>query len=366
MADIADALTNSLSRNGEGGMLVPMTFGDGFMTAPGIAFSTEPSLGFWRAASKDLQVAVASQSRMRWTENGVDVWDPTVLPSGNWVALVSPTGLSLPYLKLTGGVITGNVQLNNGGAITQLGPTNAASNTTYNTDTSATYDTSTAAIPHIFKTGAVARFTVNSAGAEVPTGLVLTLWNPANNGFNQMFCGAAAANYFVGGTVTEHAFYTASVLQAAINATGLTLGVLIGTNRIDILGANNEVATYNDGMTVRSLNQTVWSKYGWAGINTVTSFGFAVNDAKIGFVDANGFNVLTGKSFFAGATAAISNVTVGSILGLKMRDSEGWKGPALYHNDAAQQSGQVVVTTSDPGVGPGVYAPGTIVLVRDA
>jgi hypothetical protein len=332
MADIADALTNSLSRNGEGGMLVPIPFGDGFMTAPGISFSLEPSLGFWRAASKDLQVTVASQSRMRWTENGVDIWDPSILPSGNWVALSGATGLN--FLPLAGGTITGSLDVD--------GALNVDGLTFFNDDV------------------------VFTDTVSVNTGKTFTLWNPAMDGFNQMFCGAAAANYFVGGTVTEHAFYTASTLQAAINATGLTLGVLIGTNRIDILGANNEVATFNDGMTIRSLNQTVWSKYGWAGINTVTNFGFAVNDAKVGFFDANGLNVLTGKSFFAGATAAMSNVTVGSILGLKMRDSEGWKGPALYHNDAAQTSGQVVVTTSDPGVGPGVYAPGTIVLVRDA
>jgi len=48
MADIAAALTASLSRNGQGGMLSPVYFQDGTQSAPGIAFTNETTLGFAR------------------------------------------------------------------------------------------------------------------------------------------------------------------------------------------------------------------------------------------------------------------------------------------------------------------------------
>lgn len=50
MTDIADALTDSLSRTGLGGMLVPFKIADGTLPAPGLAFSNETGLGIRRSA----------------------------------------------------------------------------------------------------------------------------------------------------------------------------------------------------------------------------------------------------------------------------------------------------------------------------
>ena len=48
MPDIASALTNSLSRNGQGGMLAPLQFADGSFNAPSITFTQQPTLGIYR------------------------------------------------------------------------------------------------------------------------------------------------------------------------------------------------------------------------------------------------------------------------------------------------------------------------------
>jgi hypothetical protein len=57
--DIATALTNSLSRNGEGGMLAPFRLSDGSVSAPGIAFTNEPSSGFYRPGASQVGLAVS-------------------------------------------------------------------------------------------------------------------------------------------------------------------------------------------------------------------------------------------------------------------------------------------------------------------
>jgi hypothetical protein len=51
MSDIANELTNSLSRNGLGGMLAPLTFANGTLTEPSIAFTTETTLGFYKPSA---------------------------------------------------------------------------------------------------------------------------------------------------------------------------------------------------------------------------------------------------------------------------------------------------------------------------
>lgn len=60
LSDIAQAITESLSRNGEGGMLVPMSFTDGNVTVPGIAFTNQSNTGFFRAGSRDVRTAAVT------------------------------------------------------------------------------------------------------------------------------------------------------------------------------------------------------------------------------------------------------------------------------------------------------------------
>lgn len=56
--DIAAALTDSLSRTGQGGMQYPLTFGDGTVSAPGIAWTNETGSGLYRAGAADTRLTL--------------------------------------------------------------------------------------------------------------------------------------------------------------------------------------------------------------------------------------------------------------------------------------------------------------------
>jgi hypothetical protein len=84
MADIAGALTDSLSRSGDGGMLVPFANLDGDVALPGMTWALEPSTGFYRESNNDMQAGVAGARVTRWfndsaTANGeqnpFQIWD---------------------------------------------------------------------------------------------------------------------------------------------------------------------------------------------------------------------------------------------------------------------------------------------------
>lgn len=57
--DIAAAMTDSLSRSGKGGMLVPFKVPNGSAAAPGYTFNAEPSSGMYRAGTGDVRISVS-------------------------------------------------------------------------------------------------------------------------------------------------------------------------------------------------------------------------------------------------------------------------------------------------------------------
>jgi hypothetical protein len=74
MNDLKTALTDSLSRTGQGGMNVPLLFSSGSVTAPGIAFADESNSGMWRAALGDIQITVEGVPTMRFNNGVSSVW----------------------------------------------------------------------------------------------------------------------------------------------------------------------------------------------------------------------------------------------------------------------------------------------------
>jgi hypothetical protein len=68
--DMASAFTDSLSRSGLGGMLVPFTLVDGSAAAPAFSFQSETNTGFYRAASGEMDVSVGGTRLSRWTSAG--------------------------------------------------------------------------------------------------------------------------------------------------------------------------------------------------------------------------------------------------------------------------------------------------------
>ena len=116
MADVATALTDSLSRTGSGGMLVPFLNADGSVALPGISFVNEPSSGIYRAAANDIRFSVAGVDKARVTSDAINPLDifvggmfvPVVneggdyTPSGTWDFVGLVTFDALP-VTITGG-----------------------------------------------------------------------------------------------------------------------------------------------------------------------------------------------------------------------------------------------------------------------
>lgn len=70
MPDIGNELTDSLSRSGQGGMLVPLRFVDGSLLLPSMAFTSEPSLGFFRTVTGAIGVVSGAVEIARFQANG--------------------------------------------------------------------------------------------------------------------------------------------------------------------------------------------------------------------------------------------------------------------------------------------------------
>jgi hypothetical protein len=82
MDDIAQALTQSLSRSGEGGMLAPFRFADGSIMQPGAAWALETGSGFSRTDVGTLNVSVLGGLNMTWDQNGIS------LPAGKRISII--------------------------------------------------------------------------------------------------------------------------------------------------------------------------------------------------------------------------------------------------------------------------------------
>jgi hypothetical protein len=71
MDDLAQGITDSLDRNGRGGMLAPFRLADGTLTAPGLGFLAEPSMGIRRAGTKHMEAVMSGIIRQQWLDDHV-------------------------------------------------------------------------------------------------------------------------------------------------------------------------------------------------------------------------------------------------------------------------------------------------------
>lgn len=69
--DLANEITDSLSRSGEGGMLAPFRLTDGLQATPSLAFSNEPSSGLYRAGTNEWWAVVGGTQVAQYTINGL-------------------------------------------------------------------------------------------------------------------------------------------------------------------------------------------------------------------------------------------------------------------------------------------------------
>lgn len=67
LSDIGTAMTDSLSRSGQGGMTAAFRAADGTSSVPGIAWSNETGSGFYRAGSNDVRFVIATTEAYKVT-----------------------------------------------------------------------------------------------------------------------------------------------------------------------------------------------------------------------------------------------------------------------------------------------------------
>lgn len=60
LEDLADAMTDSLSRTGDGGMQAPLELDSGAVGAPGLSWSAETTSGLYRAGAGDFRYSISS------------------------------------------------------------------------------------------------------------------------------------------------------------------------------------------------------------------------------------------------------------------------------------------------------------------
>jgi hypothetical protein len=87
MADVAAALTDSLSRTGDGGMSVPILFPDGTVSLPSIAFTNEPDTGMYLALTGRIGFSIDGVEAMEIQANALyqkGTSDSAVRKRGVW------------------------------------------------------------------------------------------------------------------------------------------------------------------------------------------------------------------------------------------------------------------------------------------
>lgn len=73
-SDIATALTDSLSRTGNGGMISQFQLAAGTVSAPGVGFAAQTNMGMYRVGTNEMGVTVAGTKVGRWNVAGLSVY----------------------------------------------------------------------------------------------------------------------------------------------------------------------------------------------------------------------------------------------------------------------------------------------------
>lgn len=82
LSDLGSAMTDSLSRNGEGGMTAAFRAFAGTVSAPGISFTAETASGWYRAGSGDIRFSLGGTDKITVTSAGMTLADALALASG--------------------------------------------------------------------------------------------------------------------------------------------------------------------------------------------------------------------------------------------------------------------------------------------
>lgn len=73
LSDLATAMTDSLSRSGDGGMTASLALSDGAVGAPGLSWGSEATSGLYRAGAGDFRYSISSTDKLQLITTGLGV-----------------------------------------------------------------------------------------------------------------------------------------------------------------------------------------------------------------------------------------------------------------------------------------------------
>ena len=113
LEDLANEVTNSLSRTGAGGMLAPFRLADGTVTAPGIAWLNETNSGLYRSGAGSTWMSILGVNTVQFSTVGVTI------PSGKALTAQGNASVSGTLAVIGATVFASSLAV--GGAITATG-----------------------------------------------------------------------------------------------------------------------------------------------------------------------------------------------------------------------------------------------------
>lgn len=116
MSDIANALTDSLSRSGLGSMTAGLRLFDGTSSLPGLTWGTELTSGMYRAGAADFRWVLATSELVQWTTNLEQIsgtapvrrWNESDAAANNRLWDIIASGEDLNFRVLTDALVATN------------------------------------------------------------------------------------------------------------------------------------------------------------------------------------------------------------------------------------------------------------------
>jgi len=156
LSDISTALTDSLSRNGYGGMLAPLRLTNGSVSAPSLGFTSDTNTGLYRGGADDIRITAGGADTAAFSAAAVSIAAAQYTSVGTLT--VATNGTIAPY--------SGSLNLNSSTTIALAG----TSTTGYTTITGASAASYALQVNAHASASSAAKFTPTNAGIGVDAG----------------------------------------------------------------------------------------------------------------------------------------------------------------------------------------------------
>jgi len=242
LSDIASALTDSLSRSGQGSMTAALRLADGTSTAPGLAWASETNTGLYRYGSADTRFLVTGIEIQKWLATGAKI-------TGTFEATGNTTiGGTLGVTGAT--TLTGALTVNGGIANNPTLSAGTANGVAYlngskvlTTGSALTFDGTNLGL------GGTVTSSVNGYGFKISNSSGNNGYFQATNGTQNILFGISSGNLPLIGALSSDpvAFYAAGSEQMRLTSTGLGIGTSSPSTKLTVESAasNTTVRVYS-------------------------------------------------------------------------------------------------------------------------